>query len=622
MLLGPILTLAVLAIPSPPSSRLEAAPAGPQARGEPRPPADTRSHADTPSDPPASPREAAAAPTDEVTAMLVDELAYSMRNLKSPEGTRPYFIAYTVYDERRVDASATLGAIVNAQDDRSRNLNVEVRVGDYALDNTHVLRERGGVSRYGGSGNTALSLDLDRESMRHALWLATDTEFKDAIERLQKVETNLKVKVEEEDRSEDFTREPPSVAADPPARIEIDLAEWKQRVRRVSAAAREFPLIYSSSVGVSVHVSTRTIVSSEGTRLRTAETRCRVMVQASTKADDGMDLAQFEDFNAFSPEGLPTEAEVEAALRRVIAQVLALREAPLVEPYTGPAILLNRASGVFFHEIFGHRIEGHRQKDVSEGQTFTKKINQPVLPEFISVFDDPTIARAAGVDLRGHYAFDDEGVPAQRAALVDDGVLKTFVMSRSPVAGFTQSNGHGRRQPGEAPVSRQGNLVVLSDKVVPFERLRELLLEECRRQDKPYGLLFEDISGGFTTTTRRGPQSFKVLPVVVYRVYPDGRPDELVRGVDIVGTPLSCFERILCTGDDPGVFNGSCGAESGWVPVSAVSPSILVGTIEVEKRERDQSRPPILPSPLATGASPPTPSSGASSTPTDGAQTP
>jgi predicted Zn-dependent protease len=205
---------------------------------------------------------------------------------------------------------------------------------------------------------------------------------------------------------------------------------------------------------------------------------------------------------------------------------------------------------------------------------------------------------------------------------VEDGVLKTFVMSRSPVAGFTQSNGHGRRQPGEAPVSRQGNLVVLSDKVVPFERLRELLLEECRRQDKPYGLLFEDISGGFTTTTRRGPQSFKVLPVVVYRVYPDGRPDELVRGVDIVGTPLSCFERILCTGYDPGVFNGSCGAESGWVPVSAVSPSILVGTIEVEKRERDQSRPPILPSPLATGASPPTPSSGASSTPTDGAQTP
>ena len=147
-------------------------------------------------------------------------------------------------------------------------------------------------------------------------------------------------------------------------------------------------------------------------------------------------------------------------------------------------------------------------------------------------------------------------------------------------------------------VSRQGNLLVHSDKQVPFHQLKKLLLDECKKQDKPYGLLFEDISGGYTTTSRRGPQSFKVLPIVVYKVFNDGRPDELIRGADVVGTPLTSFAKIMYTADDSAVFNGSCGAESGWVPVSAISPSILVSTIEIEKRQRNQSRPPILEPPL------------------------
>src|SRR6185436_18731805 len=171
--------------------------------------------------------------------------------------------------------------------------------------------------------------------------------------------------------------------------------------------------------------------------------------------------------------------------------------------------------------------------------------------------------------------------------------------SRSPVTGFDKSNGHGRREPGRQVVSRQANLMVQSTNAVPFVKLREMLVGECKKQGKPYGYLFDDITGGFTTTVRAGPQAFKVLPVVVYRVHADGRKDELVRGVDIVGTPLSCFSKIIATGDDPAVFNGSCGAESGWVPVSAVSPSILVGEIEIEKRARSQERPPILPPPIA-----------------------
>jgi predicted Zn-dependent protease len=340
-------------------------------------------------------------------------------------------------------------------------------------------------------------------------------------------------------------------------------------------------------------------VTSEGSRVKTGQKHLRVMVSADTKADDGMDLSQSFIFNASTEAGLPDEKQVREAFQKVLDGVMALRVAPLVEPYTGPAILLNRASGVFFHEIFGHRIEGHRQKDVEEGQTFTRMVGKPILPEFLSVTDDPTYANFGGEDLRGFYRFDDEGVPASKVKLVENGVLNTFLLSRSPVPGFAKSNGHGRREPGRQVVSRQGNLMVDSTKSVPLVKLREMLVAECKKKGKPYGYWFEDITGGFTTTARGGPQAFKVLPVVVYRVYADGRKDELVRGVDIVGTPLSCFSKIIATGDDAAVFNGSCGAESGWVPVSSVSPSILVEEIEIEKRERSQDRLPILPSPIA-----------------------
>jgi len=394
--------------------------------------------------------------------------------------------------------------------------------------------------------------------------------------------------------------EKPSVYSEPDVSLSLDKRAWADRLRKVSSMAKDYPLIYDSQVSLNAETENNYFVSSEGTRVQHGLKYLRVRVTASTKAADGMDLSQSYIFSAASEQGLPTEEELNGKFRKVIDQVLALREAPLVEPYTGPAILMNRASGVFFHEIFGHRIEGHRQKDVEEGQTFTKKVGEKVLPEFLSVHDDPTKARWGNIDLRGYYKFDDEGVPASDTTLVENGVLKTFLMSRSPVQDFVKSNGHGRRSPGADVVARMANTIVYSSKTVPFDKLRAMLIAECKTQDKPYGLLFDDITGGFTGTQRMGAQSFKVLPVVVYRVYADGRDDELVRGVDIVGTPLTSFNKIVMTGDDPDVFNGTCGAESGWVPVAGVSPSILVSEIEIEKRRREQDKPPILAPPIAS----------------------
>jgi predicted Zn-dependent protease len=374
-------------------------------------------------------------------------------------------------------------------------------------------------------------------------------------------------------------------------------AEWEKRVRKLSAAFVDKPGVLTSQVSVMLRRETRYLVNTEGTRVVHGRIFARIMITAQTRAADGMNLATSETFDAEDAARLADDKTVLAAIDRISKQLEGLRTAPPAEPFVGPAVLSGRAAGVFFHEIFGHRVEGHRQKDETEGQTFTKSLGTKVLPEFLSISFDPTRRSANGIDLNGSYRYDDEGIPAQKVDVVQAGVLKTFLMSRSPVLNITKSNGHGRRQPGFEVVSRQSNLIVESANQVPEAKLREMLREELRRQNKPYGLYFEEVTGGYTQTRRSGLQAFTVVPIVVYRVYADGRPDELVRGVDIVGTPLASFAKILATSDRTDVFNGYCGAESGSVPVSAVAPALLVGEIETQRKEKSADRPPLLPKP-------------------------
>ena len=375
------------------------------------------------------------------------------------------------------------------------------------------------------------------------------------------------------------------------------------RVRKWSADVGNHPGVLNSGANLSVQKLTTYFVSTDGARLLHGRTFVNVTFSARGKADDGMDLATYQDFQGSELARLPQPEVIAAAANRAGDDLSKLLKAPTVEPFIGPAILSGRAAGVFFHEIFGHRIEGHRQKDEAEGQTFTKAVGGPVLPDFLSIVFDPTLKTLVGTDLNGYYSYDDEGVKARPVTVVENGVLKTFLMSRSPILNIEHSNGHGRRQPGLEVVSRQSNLIVESKKQVSDQVLRQMLIDEIKRQKKPYGLYFEQVTGGYTTTQRSGLQAFTVIPLIVYRVYPDGRPDELVRGVDIVGTPLSSFAKILATSDKLDVFNGYCGAESGQVPVSASSPALLVSEIEIQKKDHAQDRPPLLERPTEAGGS-------------------
>jgi TldD protein len=549
---------------------------------------------------PVSVRVAQAAPPDTpakrspLLSAMQAELDRSVKILGAQDPAA-YYIGYTITDTQRAEVSGSNGALLSSTENRNRWLEVSVRTGGYDLDNTHKVGTR--EEQRGGPGEP-VPIDNDTDVLRRAIWLETDKQYKSAAEALIKIKTGKEVKVETaEGAAPDFTHEQPHTYIGPETSFQLERKPWEEKVRAYTKEFRSSPAVINSIVTFTAQAQNAYQLTSEGTQLQYGQIRYRLELFIQGKAPDGMDLERYYNFDWVNPSDAPDDKAVFAAGATMRKELEGLVAAPINEPSVGPALLTGRAAAVFFHEVFGHRDEGHRQKDVSEGQTFAKKVDQPILPDFLSIVDDTTMRKLGSTDLLGYYEYDDEGVKAHRVTLVDHGVLKDFEMSRSPLVGFPHSNGHGRRQLGASPVSRQGNLIVESSKTVTNAELRVKLIELIKQQHKEFGLLIDDIAGGFTFTGRGQPQAFQVLPLVVYKVFADGRPDQLVRGVDIVGTPLASLTKIVATGDTTEVFNGYCGAESGSVPVSAASPAILTTELEVQKKESSTDRPPILPSP-------------------------
>jgi predicted Zn-dependent protease len=545
---------------------------------------------------PAGAQQPAPALLDTMTSELQRAFSSLGKNagIASDKQLPPYFLSYSVTDVHTTSIRAQYGALVGSADNHVRMADIQVRLGDPKLDNTH------GDHRATAVSSLELPLVDDRPAIARSLWIATNANYGNALDNYLRVKTEAQVRAKEEDSSPDFSAEPPQVSlAKPAPPISIDRPAWEQRVRALSRVFRDYPNVYRNIVVLTVENQTDYFASSEGSRVITPHLQARLVILAVTRADDGMDLFRDQTFEAETVDGLPAQAELESAVRTLGKSLEALRNAPVTEPFDGPAILSGRASAVFFHEVLGHRLECQRQRGDDEGQTFTKELGKDILPSFLSVADDPTRATFNKTWLSGSYTYDDEGQKSQRVDLIQGGILKTFLMSRLPIASFAESNGHGRAQTGRMPTGRQGNLIVSSTKTVSDAGLRQQLIDEAKKQGKPYGLYFEDISSGFAVTQRSSPQAFQVIPLVVYRIYVDGRPDELVRGVAIVGTPLAAMKRIVITGDHPEVFNGECGAESGTVPVSAIAPAILLNEIETQRQPQGIDRPPILPIPSA-----------------------
>jgi predicted Zn-dependent protease len=538
---------------------------------------------------------------DPLMAAMTAEVERAMEELAASEGDlAPYFLAIEAHEALAVSITGEDGALHSWYPSRVLRIDVDVRIGSRSLDSSHTLRKsRDFGARFRTSGTT-IPWGVDEAVYRHLIWQEIDARYQKAKEAWAKVQAEAKTLVDEEpaedlvavDAIEDFGLV---------GILDFPADDWEAAAREGSAVLASSPAILDATVRYGGNVDTRWFVSSEGTRLRHSESRFRASAQANARAENGDSIRLFRAWEAADAAGLPDIEFMLAAARTLSTEVDAVLAAPLEEPYNGPAILSDRAAGVFFHEVFGHRVEGHRLKRVSDAQTFRNRVGERILPKFLSIYDDPTLPEASGTPLRGHYRYDNQGVRAERVVLVEDGILRGFLQSRSPVEKGDKSNGHGRKQAGKDAVSRQGSLHIVAGVSTTNEKLRAQLRSRARKDGLEYGLWIDEIAGGFTFTGRTIPNAFNVNAVIAYRVFVDGRPDELVRGIDVIGTPLEAFSNIVAAGETEQVFNGNCGAESGWVPVSSIAPTILLKQMETQRKRRGQDTPPLLPAPTPDG---------------------
>ena len=538
------------------------------------------------------------------------EIHRSIEGLKlDDESPKVYYISHLLEDNFSISFSYTLGSEMGESQSNRRNIFTSVRVGDHKMDKYINTAEKSvynpEMQKYSQiTSGMVIPLEDDELVLRKNLWLLTDVAYKKALTQYSKKKSRKKTEVErkEDEGIYDFTKEEKKDLISKTLTLEIDKEKVQKMIKELSEVMREYNFLDSSSIDFNCKVSNKYFYDSEGRKIQFGLQYCTLHCQLETKAPDGMNLNNDLVITAENPDEFPPIDELKNMIKHKCKILKELRTAKIIEPFSGPVMIKSPASGVFFHEVLGHRLEAHRVRSVKEAETLRNKVGEVIINEHLTIFDDPTIKYFNKQYLLGYYPADDEGIISMRANLIEKGVLKGFLMSRLPIKGFDKSNAHGRgsltflKYRGQI-VPRQGNLVIVPDKAYSEEDLLKLLEKEIKKQKKEFGLIVESTTGGFTVTNRFDLQHFMVKPVVVYKYYPGGKK-ELVRGTEFGGTPLISFEKIIGFGDDFKVFNGFCGAESGYVPVSSIAPTIIISELEIQKSSRSVKKPKILPSPI------------------------
>ncbi len=529
-----------------------------------------------------------------VLQAMEDELMRSQEKLKLEGYETPYFISYQIKDNEYYSIKGKYGAIASSENDRIRRLFVDVRVGNYDFDNSIKGRSGGGVPFHGASD---VPVDNDPDAIRAALWQATDLAYKGALTQYFNRKANNVLEIKDTN-SKSFTREKSHDYYGPELNLTFNPGEWKDKIREISSVYKNYKELTNADIVITAQKETVYFINTEGTSYIRDEVLYSIDAQVTTRAKDGKVISNYRNLYYVSPKQIPSVKEIKAIVNEMVEETLVMRNAEVLSPVSVPALLEPEAAGVVFHEAIGHRLEGERQIDDNEGQTFKEKVGEEIIPPFLSIIDDPSMKNFNGTHLMGYYPFDDQGVPGERVVLIDKGILRNFLLSRTPVNGFERSNGHGRASYGRAPIARMSNTIIESDTEYSKEKLKELLIEEVKRQNKPFGLLIKRMKGGETNTSSYNFQAYRATPVAIYKVDPKTGEETPVRDVEIVGTPLVSINKIIATGDDYSVFNGFCGAESGYIPVSTVAPSILVSEIELQRKSSKKEKLPLLPPPF------------------------
>ena len=529
-----------------------------------------------------------------VLQAMEDELMRSQEKLKLEGYETPYFISYQIKDNEYYSIKGKYGAIASSENDRIRRLFVDVRVGNYDFDNSIKGRSGGGIPFHDTSD---VPVDNDPDAIRAALWQATDLAYKGALTQYFNKKANNVLEIKDTN-SKSFTREKSHDYYGPELNLTFNPGEWKDKIREISSVYKNYKELTNADIVITAQKETVYFINTEGTSYIRDEVLYSIDAQVTTRAKDGKVISNYRNLYYVSPKQIPSVKEIKAIVNEMVEEMLVMRSAEVLSPLSVPALLEPEAAGVVFHEAIGHRLEGERQIDDNEGQTFKEKVGEIVIPPFLSIIDDPSMKNFNGTHLMGYYPFDDQGVPGERVVLIDKGILRNFLLSRTPVNGFERSNGHGRASYGRAPIARMSNTIIKSETEYSKEKLKELLIEEVKRQNKPFGLLIKRMKGGETNTSSYNFQAYRATPVAIYKVDPKTGEETPVRDVEIVGTPLVSINKIIATGNDYSVFNGFCGAESGYIPVSTVAPSILVSEIELQRKSSKKEKLPLLPPPF------------------------
>lgn len=525
---------------------------------------------------------------------MEDEMVRSLSDLKVDVFGPPYFVNYQIRHHDRAEVAASFGALIHSDTQQQRTLFVDVKVGDTQFDSSMPQSHRYSIEQL-------IPVDNDLDSLKRALWYETDLRYKQAIVSFLRKKGRFISGMESHDLPDFSKGQSVRIQIEPIPEWKLDIPGWETLAREVSAIFKEAPEIEKSRVKIFSDRVIRYYYDSEGNKIRDAHLKYGLHLEAWTKTVEGIQLHDQKTFYFKKLDQFPSRSELNRATRELMGSLQALKVATPMSPYVGPAIFSPDATAVLFHEAIGHRLEGDRLRRDRDGKTFLKKIGKRILPEFVTVVDNPTLESFKGTPLIGNYHTDDQGQASREVVLIDHGVLKSFLLSRTPVLGFNRTNGHARSDGAHAPMSRMSNFVVKSDLTLDAESLKQRLIEEVKKQNKPFGLFIKKIVGGETQTDSGQFQVFKGKPLYLYKVFPDGR-EELVRGVDFVGTPLSMISKILVMGDDPTVINGFCTAESGILPVASITPSVLLSEVELQASHQPHVRRPILAPPKVVPA--------------------
>ena len=570
--------------------------------------------------------------TDKTLAALHDEIERSRQRLVLPGQERPYYIQYRLLDLDERTISAQFGALLESTTSRNRFMSVDVRVGNYALDSSNFLGDQGFRGFLGSTGT--VGIDRDYDSLRQDIWLATDQAYKEALDALSHKQAVLR-SLANAPTVDDFSKEQPMVLVEPHAEPDWTSRDWESEAKTVSAVLRKYPELYNSRVTYHLIYATTYLVNTEGSEIRTSRSLAAIEASLGSQADDGTPVHNMLAIYKNLPAALPAADAVRQQLDRAGQELVALRAAPPVKDYDGPILFDSQATGALLAQLMGPSVGGARpplsmnsrfeqmMQALGGRSDWSGRLSQRVLPAGVSLVDDPTVQQFGGQDLIGSYSVDQEGVRAQKVALVETGMLHQLLMSRRPGPEFGSSNGHGRATFLADPRPMMSNLFFTSTEGQSPADLRKKFLDACKQNGQSFGLIVremdnpvvgsssqDELSDALATLASGAPNGDR-MPLLVYRVDLADGHEELVRGAILTGLTSRNLRNILGVGNDSSVFSyaqsqdaeiagtalGAFGSADGGVPSTVVAPSLLLEEVDVRGPHGEPRRMPLVPPP-------------------------